>query len=208
MIPSHGWGGSWARIGARPLLVGRSGWAILLAKPSHDVAPRDMGTSGAAQVFVQDAPDDACLMSARGLIEALHPVMCESCTVCDDEGERACPCCKGTTTLPCSNPACTEAHVCESCGVSGRIRCQCRPSDNVVAVIRGARFGAGMMLPLRRLLSRVDPDAPGSVWTVAGVPLADGRGLGVALVVDVDGTRYALAERVHGQEDELHEVTL
>jgi hypothetical protein len=208
VIPSHEWGGRWGRIGARPLLVGRSGWAILMSQPSHDTAPRDMSESGAARMLVDDAPDDACLMSARGLIEALAPSLGESCTVCDDEGERPCPCCKGTTTLACHNPACTEAHVCEACDVSGRMRCQCRPSDSVVAVIRGARFGTGMMLPLRRLLAVVDPDAPVSVWTAVGVPLADGRGSGTALVVDIDGTRYALAERIHGEEDELHEVTL
>lgn len=208
MIPAHEWGGSWARIGARPLLVGRIGWAILLAKQSHDVAPQDMSTSRAARMFVEAAPDDACLMSAGGLLDALTPVVGEHCTLCDDEGERVCPCCLGKMVLACNDPACTEGHNCEPCDVGGRVRCPCRPSPDAVAVIRGARFGALMMLPLRRLLAVVDPDAPVAVWTAVGVPLADGRGSGTALVVDIDGTRYALAERIHGEEDELHEVTL
>jgi len=132
----------------------------------------------------------------------------EHCTICDDEGERACPCCQGKMALTCLDPACTEVHDCETCGVGGRTRCQCCPSDSVVAVIRGARFGALMMLPLRRLLAAADPDAPVSLWTAVGVSLADGYGLGTALVVDIDGTRYALAERIHGEENQLHEVTL
>jgi len=99
VIPAHGWGGRWARIGARPLLVGRRGWAILLAQQSHDVTPKDMSASGAARTFVEAAPDDACLMSARGLSDALTPVVGEHCTICDDEGERACPCCQGKMAL-------------------------------------------------------------------------------------------------------------
>ena len=208
MIPAHGWGGRWARIGARPLLVGRSGWAILLAQPSHDVVPQDMSGKGASALFIGAAPDDARRMSARGLAETLAPAAGEHCTACDDEGERACPCCRGTTTLTCCDPGCATDHECDTCWSDGRVGCPCRPPDNAVAVIRGARFGAAMMLPLRGLLSRVDPDAPVVVWTATCVPMADGTGPATALVVDLASARYALAERRPGTLDVLHEVPL
>ena len=208
MIPAHDWGGRWARIGARPLLVGRSGWAILLSQPSHDVAPQDMASTGAAAMLVEAVPDDARTMSAGGLAEALRAAMGETCDLCGDEGERACLCCRGTTTLACRDAACTEEHDCETCAAGGRVRCPCCPAADDVAVLRGARFAARMMLPLRRLLALAGADAPVSVWTATCVPMADGTGPATVLVVDLADARYALTERRPGEHDVLHEVPL
>ena len=208
MIPAHDWGGRWARIGARPLLVGRSGWAILLSQPRHDVTLQDMSGAGAAAAFVEAAPADARPMSARGLAEALRAAMGETCDLCGDEGARVCPCCQGTTTLACRDAACPSVHDCETCAAGGRVRCPCCPAADDVAVIRGARFGARLLLPLRRLLALAGADAPVLVWTATCVPMADGTGPATALVVDLAGARYVLAERRPGEHDVLHEVPL
>lgn len=209
MIPPHAWGGSLARIGARPLVVGRSGWAIILAATDADQSLRDAADAGASTAMTAAVPTRARMLPAGELAALLAPAVGEHCTACDDDGERVCPCCLGKTSLACAAAGCAELHGCDTCLASGRVRCVCYPPPDLVAVIRGARFSARLLVPLRGLLSRTPPGAPVTLWASADVPMADERkSFAVALSIDLGFARYVLAEKLPDDGDEITEVTL
>jgi len=198
VIPAHAFGGSAYRVGGRGAFSAHRAWIVVSPDPAPDTG-RDLEGAETVRAVLEAPPPGARHSTAGELGATLAPVVGAHCSTCE-----------GLLWRRCTADTHESGH-CPACDDGGETPCECTPPRNRVALIRGERYGAAMLVVLRELLHIAGAMAPVSAW-VSRCAADAGRRVTVLraglLVVDIGGWRYALAPMVPHDSDDVVEVTL